>query len=211
MRLSPAKFNALINNFAQSMTWQRAYDCPCADANSGAAAYDCPQCKHMGVIWAAAQTVKAAVAGQKVQRAWATFGFWEAGDVVLSLGSDSELYKMGEHDRVVFSKSSVPFSIKLTRGAGDTLKFTTESINRVFWLDNASQIVEGGIPTVAANGTLTWATGEPPAGMQYSISGRKRPEYFCWGEFPQDRAHHDGAALPRRVVLRSFDLFKRGL
>ena len=210
MRLSPGKFNAFLNKMGQSVSWRKAYDCPCADANSGAARYGCPQCGQTGIIWNPGVIAKAALAGQKVQRAWATFGLWEQGDVVLSIPSDSALYDMGEFDRVEFSDSSVPFSIKLTRGADDVMRFTVASVDRVFWLDANDQIVEGGIPVVAADGTLTWTAGEPPAGTQYSITGRKRPEYFCWGEFPQDRAHHGGAALPRRVVLRSFELFRKG-
>ncbi len=208
--LSPGKFNALLNKMGQSIAWRKAYDCPCADPNSGAARYGCAQCGQTGIIWNPPVTAVAALAGQKVQRAWATFGLWEQGDVVLSLPSDSALYAMGEFDRAEFSDSSTPYSIKLTRGSSDVMPFTVSSVDRVFWLDTNDQIVEGGIPTVAADGTLTWISGEPPVGTQYSITGRKRPEYFCWGEFPQDRAHQGGTALPRRVVLRSFDLFRKG-
>jgi hypothetical protein len=59
-------------------------------------------------------------------------------------------------------------------------------------------------------GTLTWGADVPPDGAQIALTGRKRPEYFCLQEFPQDRAHHHGRDLPRRVVLRRFDLFGRG-
>lgn len=211
MRFSSGKFNAFLNKLGQSTSWRKAYDCPCADPNSGAAKYGCLQCNQTGIIWDPVVTAKTALAGQKVQRAWAMFGLWEQGDVVLSIPSDSALYAMGEFDRVEFDDSSVPYSIKLTRGADDVMPFTVSSVDRVFWLDVNENIVEGGIPTVAADGTLSWTSGEPPAGTQYSITGRRRPEYFCWGEFPQDRAHHGGEPLPRRVVLRSFDLFRKGL
>ena len=33
------------------------------------------------------------------------------------------------------------------------------------------------------------------------------PEYYCFQEIPIDRPEHSGAALPRRVALRRFDLF----
>ncbi|MCK7579808.1 MAG: hypothetical protein MZV65_31715 [Chromatiales bacterium] len=47
--------------------------------------------------------------------------------------------------------------------------------------------------------------------MTYTLAGRAYPEYFCYGDFPQDRAHHHGEPLPRKVVLRKFDLFGRTL
>jgi len=210
MRFSVNKFNRLLNNLGQALLWQRAYDCPCADPDSGAARYDCPQCHHTGIIWTDAVMTRAALAGQKVQRAWTQFGLYENGDVVLTLPSDSALYAMGEFDRVIFNDSSVPFSIKLIRG-DEALPFVVVKFDRVFWLDENDQIIEGEIPDVSDDGRLSWATSEPPLNTQYSITGRKRPEYFCWGDFPQDRAHHGGAALPRRVVLRFFELFRRGL
>ena len=43
----------------------------------------------------------------------------------------------------------------------------------------------------------------------YSMTGRRLPEYICYHDFPQDRAHHSGARLPRKVVLRKFDLLGR--
>ena len=50
---------------------------------------------------------------------------------------------------------------------------------------------------------------EPPDGTQYSVTGREMPEYYVWGDFPSDRSHQGGDALPRRVVLRRFDLYGR--
>lgn len=210
MRLSPGEFNRFLNHIGQNTDWKRAYDCPCRDPHSHAAKPDCPVCSSTGVLWDAAVAGKVGLAGQKVQRQWAQFGLWEAGDVVVSIPSDSALYAMGEFDRVVFTDSSEPFSITLIRGDLDTLRFQVASIDRVFWLAGDT-VAEGGIPTVSAAGVMTWATGEPQAGAQYSLTGRKRPEYFCFGEFPQDRAHHGGLSLPRRVVLRKFDLFGRSL
>jgi hypothetical protein len=71
-------------------------------------------------------------------------------------------------------------------------------------------LVSADPPTVADDGTITWPDESPPVGTQISLTGRKHPEYFCLQEFPQDRAHHHGRDLPRRVVLRKFDLFGRG-
>jgi hypothetical protein len=163
----------------------------------------------VGVIWDGPVDAMVALAGQKVQRGWAQFGFYEQGDVVLTLQSDSPAYDMGERDRVVFVQSSMPFSVVRTNTGAQKLEFPVATIESVLWLDGAGVRVDGALPAVAADGTLTWASGAPPADTQYSITGRKRPEYFCWGDFPQDRAHHGGLPLPRRVVLRRFDLFGR--
>jgi len=57
---------------------------------------------------------------------------------------------------------------------------------------------------------LRWPDGEgPTTGQQYTIMGRKHPEYYVFQDFPQDRAHHHGRDLPRRVVLRKIDLLGR--
>jgi len=161
-------------------------------------------------MWAAAANGVAGIAGQETQVAWAQFGTADAGDVVLSIPADSALYQIGHFDRVVMLNSSQPFSLVLTRGMGDVLRYETAQIDRVYWLNDAgTDAVEGGIPAVSNSGVMTWTTGEPAASKQYNITGRQRPEYFTYTDFPRDRAHHSGATLPRRVVLRRFDLYGR--
>lgn len=211
MRLSPAKFNAFLNNIGQDFSWRHSYSCPCIEEHSGAPDNHCGLCGGRGRIWEAAVDGKSGIAGQKVQRQWAEFGMWENGDVVLTIPSDSPLYAMGEFDRVVMTNSSQPFSMNRTRGVNDRLDFMKVlQIDRVFWKDQDDNIVEGGIPVVDEDGNLSWPDGgAPQPGTQFSITGRKQPEYFCFQEFPQDRAHHFGADLPRRVVLRKWDLFGR--
>jgi hypothetical protein len=83
------------------------------------------------------------------------------------------------------------------------------AIERVFWIGSGDVLVEGNIPAIGADGTLTWADGAPPPNTTYSITGRRRPEFFCFNEIPADRPLHFGEPLPRRVVLRRFDLFGR--
>lgn len=212
MQLSPARFNGLLRNLGQQVAWQRASLCPCHDEYSGSARAGCPACNGRGSLWAAPVAAWAGMTGMRQAREWAAFGQWESGDVVLSVPSDSPLYAAGEYDRVVMVNSSEPFSLARTRDGSDKLAFAVVQVDRVFWLNPGdSAIVEGGIPTVAADGTLTWAdpAGAPDPGVQYSITGRRRPEYFVFKDLPQDRAHHSGAALPRRMVLRRFDLFGR--
>lgn len=207
MQLDPDAFNSFLNGIGQSMSWRRAFACPCLNPHSGSPNPVCPSCKGKGRTWAVAVTGMSGIAGMKVQREWAQYGLWESGDVVLTIPSDSPLYAMGPFDRVVFTDASEPFSISMTRGDNDVLRFPVVAIDRVFWLNGSGAIVEGGIPTVSTAGVLAWATGEPAAGTQYSITGRQRPEYFMFQEMPSDRAFHSGAALPRRVALRKYDVY----
>lgn len=208
MNLQPSRFNRFLNTIGQNVTWRKSYDCPCRNKDSGAAELNCPQCNGVGAIWDAPVDGIVGVSSMKVQKEWSQFGLYENGDVVVTVPGDTPVYAAGAYDRVQFVDSSSPFSLILKRGAGDTLRFAVESIERVFWLSN-DLIVEGGIPDVSESGALTWASGEPPAGFQFSLTGRKRPEYYVFKDFPQDRAHHGGAPLPRRVVLRHYDLPSR--
>jgi len=210
VKLSPKKFNRFVARIGQNVSWKRAYDCPCKDPNSGAASYDCLICDGVGHVWDDALPCNLALSGQKIQRQWADFGAWENGDVVVTIGSDSPVYKAGEFDRITLEDSSAPFSITKIHDGSERLPFKIVVIDRIFWLDDESNIINGEIPTVDVDGSLTWIV-SPPSGIQYSITGRRRPEYYMYQEFPQDRAHFQGAALPRRVVLRSFELMSKSL
>lgn len=206
--LSADAFNQMLGDMSQVAKWRRAYDCPCRDDHSGAARPDCPRCHGKGVTWTAPVLGWVAIAGQKVQQAWSRMDMYESGDMVMTLPSDSPLYGLGENDRIVMAQSSVPFSRVLTRGDGDRLPFEVEKIDRVYWLVNDAE-VEGGIPSVSAQGELTWISGAPDPGVKYSVTGRRRPEYYLFKDYPQDRAHYGGQPLPRRVVARLMDLFGR--
>lgn len=207
VRLSSGSFNAFLNGVGQKMGWRRAFACPCINLASGAALPGCPVCDGKGRAWAAQVEGMAGVAGMKVQRDWAQFGLYEDGDTVVTIGSDSPLYEIGQFDRVAMLNSSQAFSANYLRGE-DALLFVPLQIDRVFWIEGES-VVEGSIPAINLDGTLAWGAGAPPLGVVYSMSGRRRPEYFCFNELSQDRAHHGGSPLPRRVVLRKFDLLGR--
>ncbi|MOA60540.1 hypothetical protein D3C78_1854430 [compost metagenome] len=62
---------------------------------------------------------------------------------------------------------------------------------------------------MAADGRLAWAAGEPPPGTTYSLTGWKFSEYFVFGDYPANRNMHSGMKLPKRVVLRRWDLMGR--
>jgi hypothetical protein len=209
MELSAADANAMLNLVGQDVAWRSGYLCPCRDPNSGAARPGCANCGGRGVMWGNPIAAVAALSGLKVSRQWEASGLWQNGDVVVSIPSDSPLYAAGPNDRVSMLESSQPFVEVLTMG-GPALPYVVASIARVFWLDAENGIIEGSIPPLAADGSYAWADGDagaPPAGQQYSISGRRVPEYFVFQDLPGDRAHFHGSTLPRRAILRLFDLF----
>ncbi|MFD3263208.1 hypothetical protein [Phenylobacterium ferrooxidans] len=209
MRFSPTNLNAHIVNMGQDLGWRRASACPCFSPASGNARFDCLLCGGRGHTWAAEVVVRAGLSSQTSKKALAQFGVYEIGDALLTIGSDSPLYDMGQYDRVRGLTSTNRFSTMMTRGQGDTLLGTIKSVDRVFWLNEAANAtVEGGIPTVSDAGVLTWATGEPPAGTQYVVNGVRFDEFFAFLDLPSDR-NIGGANLPRKVPVRKFDLLGR--
>ncbi len=215
--MSVGLFNDMLaaqGGFGQQLTWRPSTLCPCRDENSGGALPGCFQCHGAGVLYAPPQTAWAGLTGMRVAKEWAAFGQWESGDVVVTVPQDSPLYAAGENDRVLMVQSTEPFRVILTASGADRLRFSATELDRVFWLTpDTTVLVEGAIPDVAPDGSLSWAdgTGAPPLGTQYSVTGRRNQEYYVFKDLPQDRAHFGGLPLPRRVVLRRFDLMARGL
>lgn len=216
MHLNPADFNALIADMGQTVRWRQSFACPCTNPNSGAAKPGCPICEGKGRGWGTAVDCDAGVTGQKTQREWAQSGIYESGDVVISLPSDSAIYAMGQFDRAILVNTSERFSMVLKRGSNDSLQFPFLAITRCFWLNTAgTAIVEGSLPAVSSTGILTWPVdvvgqpGAPIAGVSYTLEGTRMNEYFCWGMFPSNRGIHHGEALPKKVILRKYDLFGR--
>lgn len=208
MRLSATAFNRMLNQMGQSFSWRRSYACPCINKNSGQANPRCPHCSGKGRLWGAAVVGDAGIVSRSKMREFAAFGVWDQDDIMLSIPSDSPLYGMGQFDRIAALHRSEPFSLNLIRGLNDEVKFPVLSVDRAFYLEN-DLIRDMPLPTVNEDGSLTWSGGLPPAGVTYSISGRRAPEYFCYQELPTDRPLHFGERLPRRVALRRFDLFGR--
>lgn len=211
MQLDPQAFNEFLANWAQAVSWRRADFCPCRSTDTGSPNPACKVCQN-GIIWRAAVSATLAISGQKVQDQWARHGMWTKGDVVCTLAEDQPLYDMSENDRVLFMQSSVPFSLPRVNTGPQLMGFVPTKIDRVFWLnEDLTAQVEGKIPDVSDETTeLTWSEGgEPPDGTQYTISGRRNPEFFAFMDIAQDRAHHGGKRLPRKIVLRAFDLFGR--
>jgi len=209
MRLQPEAFNRLLNDIGQRFAWRRAFACPCVSPASGAPRHDCPHCLGKGRAWAAPVEGVAGVVGRDQMRDFAQVGVVDAGDVMLSIPSDSPLYELGQYDRLVSLNRSEPFSQVLVRGRDTRLRYPVLSIERATYIDASGALVEAAAPSVTADGLLSWGAGAPPAGVQVSLTGRRRPEFFVYAELPFDRPHHFGRELPRRVVLRRFDLYGR--
>lgn len=214
MRFTVQKFNRHIANMGQQLLWRPSYACSCVSADSGSADPTCRLCMKKGRIWTDPVPAFCGLTSQKTQAQWAAMGMWEAGDVVVTIPEDSPMWdSAGQYDRVTLLNATDRFSMALRRGAPNEslARFSVASIDRVFWRHpTTQQAVEGGIPTVAEDGTLSWSTGEPPPGATYSITGMKHIDYFFWGDFPANRNMHGGYRLPKRVVLRRWDLLGRG-
>jgi hypothetical protein len=216
MQFSPQAFNNFLGpngNIGQQYAWYQSTRCPCADPNSGAADPACPLCFGKGRQYAAPVAGVAGISGQRAQRDWFQFGAYEAGDLVLTVPSASPVYDMGQYDRVTALNTQQVFSYVLTSGDPlERIHTSVLTITSVYWLINeGAEVQPGGIPVVIPlDGTLTWPNGgQPPAGVQYSITGTKMLDYYCWGMFPTNRNFQQGLALPRKVILRDYDLFNR--
>ena len=213
VQLNPGKFNDWLTNIGQTVTWRRARTCQCTSPNSGAAKVNCPVCAGKRVFWDPGVSSIVGIAGQQIQRKWAQMGHWEDGDAVVTIPENSAMYDCGQFDRVLMLNSTDRFSYALARGAPNERVFVSvEAFERVFWLTNGNlPIVDGDLPTIDANGFVSWAHGAvaPPVGTVYTVEGTRYAEYFVYSALPSDRAEHQGARLPKKIVLRSFDLFAR--
>lgn len=195
----------------QKFTWQKAFRCPCVNEYSGAADPSCPNCGGKSWFWNKPVDAIAGVASQQTQLRWAQFGLWQDGDIVVSIPESSPMYDMGQFDRALLLNSTDTFSLPLMHGGpNERVNEPVEKVTRVFWLNPAGGIVDGAIPLLV-DGVPTWDTGGPPVGTRYTITGTRYNEFFCWGNFPSNRMEHQGARLPKRVVLRKFDLFGKDL
>lgn len=207
MNFSENDFNSFLNGVGQDVMWRRAHACPCVNPNSGQPKPTCIHCKAAGRLWQAAVPARTGVSGRDAQKQWVQFGISDVGDVVVSIPSDSPLYAIGPFDRVLFLNRTEPFSQNVVKGVNEKINFFVVDVEKVFYLDEAAGLVDAPLPIVMPDGTLDWSGVELPDGVTFSVTGRRRGEYYCFPETPFDRPHHAGARLPRRVVLRRFDLY----
>jgi hypothetical protein len=207
MRLVARHFNRFLGKIGQNFLWRKSFACPCVNPKSGQADPKCPQCKGKGRVWTDPVEGVAGVVSRNWMWRTAEFGIWDKDDVMLSIPENSALYAIGQYDKVLSLHRSEPFSYNLIRGINDRIDFPIVSIERVYCLDNGHPVELP--PPALEDGFLKWESGGPPEGATYSFTGRRRPEYFCYVDLPADRPMEMGEPLPRRVVLRRFDLFGR--
>jgi hypothetical protein len=209
MNLNPAKCNKFLNGVGQLFVWQKAYACPCVSSESGQPKINCAHCGGLGRIWGEGVEGVAGVVGRDVAKRQLGFGVFSETDTMLSIPSDSALYEVGMYDRVTAVNKTEPFSQNLVYGIHTKLKFTPTEINQVMWIGENGELIEGDIPKVNVDNTLIWTGLTPPLKTTYSMTGRRNADYYCYISLPLDRPEHKGAKLPRRVVLRTFDLFNQ--
>lgn len=90
------------------------------------------------------------------------------------------------------------------------IRFPVISVEKVLQIDVAGVtpvLVQRGLPDVDQLGKITWPAGEPVG--TYSLTGRRNVEFFAWTSQPFDRPHEHGEPLPRRIVMKRFDLYGR--
>lgn len=134
---------------------------------------------------------------------------WEAGDAMLTIPAASPLYGLRQYDRLRALNSTNPFSEVIVPGRNDKLRMPVIAVARVFWLaPDGVTIVEGGIPTVAADGAMSWSAGAPPAGSSFTVEGTREDEFFVYTSLPSDR-NSGVSGLPLQLQARKFDLLGR--
>ena len=208
MKLQSASFNRLLGQMGQRFAWRKSYACPCSSRTSGQADAKCPHCSGKGRLWGDAVIGHAGIVSREKLRLFESMGIIDRDDIMLSIPSDSPIYAAGQYDRLTALNRSEPFSVSLVAGLNDVLRCSVLCVDRAFHLHNAS-IVDLDVPVVKSDGTLDWNGHPPPAGVTFSLTGRRAPEFFCYADLPVDRPMHYGERLPRRVTLRKFDLFGR--
>ena len=214
MRLNPGAFSAFLSgNIGQLMLWRSNTICPCVNSFSNSANPKCPKCAGKGRIWAAPVEARAGMTRQQIDVNLSQQVNWEMGDATLTVDESSPMYDAGQFDRITLLNSTDRFSLVLVRGQpAERLFMKVDKIDDVFWYtgqDGQGTRVQGGIPVVADDGTLTWASGAPPVGKEYAITGTRFAEYFLYLNLPSDRAEHFGARLPKLMRARRFELFGR--
>lgn len=210
MQFNPGAFNAFLASMGQQVQWRRSFVCPCA--KSGTPDPKHALCLGKGHLWDEPIGAVVGVTSQQASMELIQAGQYDSGDMVMTIPENCELWDLaGQYDRIMLLNSSDVFSQSMIHGSPtERLLFKPKSITRVMWLHpTTKELVTGGIPDVDANGNLTWADGEPPPGATYSLTGDKFDEYFIFGPYNSDRNEHSGYRLPKKSLLRKFDLLGR--
>jgi hypothetical protein len=213
MRFNQQHFNRFLNNIGQDVVWRKSFGCACKNPTSGMPDTKCKVCVGKGVFWPGSPVATiVALASQNTQAKWSNNVRATVGDIVVTIPEVSPMWLAGQFDRMVMENGEDRFSYPLMRGAhNEKMFFQILSIERVFSVVPATGVItDYPIPTIGNEGQVIWPTGTgPAAGVTYSITGRMRSEYFIYESFPMNSNSHQGMRLPRKVVMRRFDLWGR--
>lgn len=205
------RLEAMLEQFAQRVEWERALKCPCRSTRTGGALPDCPVCVGNGWLWESPVEVSMPVQKMQTSRKWAAQTEWEQGDLLVTVLPSSEAYNLAEYDRLTLLESVLTLSHVLTRGSADRLKYRNPTGLEAWTIAGnvKTDLVEGVDYSVTA-GAITWLTNVVPAGGQYSVRYQAHPQYFVYRELVSDR-RVGGDAMPRKVQVRLMDLMNRAV
>ena len=169
------------------------------------------------VVYTAVRDYRIGVSGVTFTKQFAQFGEWDRRDMIATVpardasGALLEIYGIGDFDRVTLVDSVVRQSFVGQRGQADTVpERTIRAVTDAFGLHNGAKVpLEDGTDFRVTGNTVEWLSSALAVGEGYTLRYVASPEYFVWTSIEQPRAHDLGKALPKRVVLRSFDLFGR--
>lgn len=206
MKMVQEKFENLIDEMGQTISWYKSFRCPCFDARSGEPDPSCASCSGKGQVYSAPVTCNIAFSGMDAQKDWVGYGRFETGDLVVTVGYNSQAYDLAEGDKIVLLDSSIPFETTGTTGAPVNLSHVV-SIESPRLLVNGTVVIKSA--TWSEQNNLVWSSPAPNAGIPFTIKGRKNPVYTVYTDLARDRHHYHGAHYPRLVVLRVLDLVGR--
>ena len=209
--LSASTFDAaFLGELGQNLAWRQAATCPCFSHSSGAARPGCPICLSKGVYWTTRETFgRCGLSNQSQAKAFANFGEWSPGDALLTIPGASPFYGAGQYDRFRCLDSTERFSTNLDPEGANTLPWTVVEITSVTWTTpDGTALIQGSIPMVNPDGSLSFPGLSPPAGQGFAVNGVRYVEYFAYLSLPANR-NIGTSGLPKKLPVRRLDLFKR--
>ena len=152
------------------------------------------------------------------------FGEWNTTDLIATIPARDEqgialdIFGAGDFDRFVLVDSTIRSSFLGVRGTADRVnsRYVWSIVSAYWLLAGVRKNLVYGTDYTIANGVVTWVDvvppatdNRPPVGTAYAIQYLTCPEFFVWTTLEQPRAHDRGMMLPKKLALRSFELFGR--
>lgn len=174
------------------------------------------------VEYEAPLVVKGLATQLSAHREWRDIGEFDVRDLHLTVDRtailpdgdaiDNPAWEAGEHDRFLFPFARVRKQDVLWRGTSDHLTYAfVHRIDTVQSIDPAyvTTTYQESTHFTVDHGRIVWEPGEGPSDqMPYAVNYVAAPEYFVLASLPQVR-HSDGQDLPRRMMLRVWELYAR--